>query len=140
MGRQRIGSRDKARAKQNRPGFEFLVALAVVLLGVFSVMTGLDTRLLVVARPATEHPTRLLDETLDDLAHRPFDEVASLQGDVRRLGQGEAGQRYRVDLAVSQSSLGLLEIQAVLFDRQLARPVDRLVTYLSKSARQADAR
>jgi len=115
-----------------RTGLDFLLALGVLLLAGFGVRAGVDARIFTVAQAGPAHPAGILVNALDHLSLRTWDEVASMQGDVTKLANADTGARYRIDLAVSQASLGLLQIQAVLVDRRLGREVDRLVTYRSK--------
>jgi hypothetical protein len=115
-----------------KAGSGLLVTVGVILLAVLGVVSGIDAGLFSIAPQTRQARSRMLTDTLDHLSAKSYEEVAAMQGAGARPPQGGFDPRYRIDVAVSQASLGILEIQAVLVDRELGRQVDRLVTYRSK--------
>ena len=75
----------------------------------------------------------MVDQTLDVLAAYSFETVSEMNGSsLHEYNAADLGD-YRVDLAITPSTSGMLRIQATLFDTRTSRAVSRFVTWRGRS-------
>ncbi len=71
----------------------------------------------------------VLAKTLDGLSAYSFDSLAEMDGHSILENPHAGDSDYRVDLAVTPASNGLLKIRAILLDNRTSREVTRVVTW-----------
>ncbi|MEZ5989208.1 MAG: hypothetical protein R3F30_08810 [Planctomycetota bacterium] len=109
---------------------------AVVLLccAVLGIQQGLEAGVLSTGydREVVHPAAACLDEAIDELICKSYDVLARMNGDSRTIAQEGSDEAWRLDLKVSRSGLGLIEIQGVVVEAGSGREVDRLKTYRTR--------
>jgi hypothetical protein len=75
----------------------------------------------------------IIGQTMDALAAYSFEAVSAMNGSSIGDGHLDGAAGYRVDLSVTPSPSGILQIQATVFDERTSRAVSRFVTWRGRS-------
>lgn len=114
--------------------FQFVVGLVFILGGVLAVRQGLQTGVLSAGETQENiHPTAAyLDQALEELIGKSYDVLSKMQGESHSVAMEDSGNRYKLDVKVSQMGVSLLEIQGRVIDSETGEEVDRVKTYCAR--------
>ncbi len=114
--------------------FQFVVALVFIVGGVLTVRQGLESGVLSAGETQEKiHPAAAyLDQTLEDLIGKSYEVLSKMQGDSRSVAMEDSGNRYKLDVRVQQTGVGLLEIQGRVIDAETGEEIDRVKTYCAR--------
>ncbi len=123
------------RPRRSRAGIS-IVEITIALAIVATVLAGTSGALLanfsaVRTADGLSSGALFLESVLENLSAQDYDDLLTFDGDRLFDGESEARSRYTVDLSVFESEVGLLQIGAVLRERDSGRELGRITTLRS---------